>query len=67
MYKNDCRGRPQTNVYWVHMPRNIPLPPELPPPEDGNGSIASSSLTNPEVYDEPLNASANSESKYLYF
>lgn len=51
------------------MPRNIPPPIEPSPPEDGNGSIASSSLTNPEVYDEPepLNASANSASKYFYF
>lgn len=32
-----------TNVYWVHMPRNI----SRPPPEDGN---ASSRIPTPEVY-----------------
>lgn len=49
------------------MPKNIPPPLESSPPEDGNGSIVSSNLINPEAYDEPkpLNASINSASKYF--
>lgn len=52
-----------TNVYWVHMPRNMPLPP----PEDGN---ASSSITTPdEVYltNEPDLASVICTGKHIYF
>lgn len=43
-----------TNVYWVHMPRNI----SRPSPEDGN---ASSNVTSPEAYitNESLSASAS--------
>jgi len=50
-----------TNVYWVHMPRNVPLPP----PEDGN---ASSSITSPEVYltNEPDLASVICTGKHLF-
>lgn len=46
-----------TNVYWVHMPRNI----LRNPPEDGS---ASSSVTTPEAYlnNEPLSASASCSS-----
>lgn len=51
-----------TNVYWVHMPRNI----SRPPLDDGN---ASSSITTPETYlaNESLSASASCTSKNYNF
>lgn len=47
-----------TNVYWVHMPRNV----TRPPPED---VIASCSITNSETYltNESLSTSASCTSK----
>lgn len=47
-----------TNVYWVHMPRNI----SRPPLDDGN---ASSSNSSPEAYltNESLSVSASCTSK----
>ncbi|XP_025198718.1 zinc finger SWIM domain-containing protein 8-like [Melanaphis sacchari] len=47
-------NRAMTNVYWVHMPRNI----SLPPPDDEN---ASSNITSPEEFstNESISASAS--------
>lgn len=49
-----------TNVYWVHMPRNI----SRPALDDGN---ASSSNSSPEAYltNESLSASASCTSKKI--
>lgn len=52
-----------TNVYWVHMPRNI----SLPPPNNENAS--SSNTTSPEEFstNESLSASASCTSNYFDF
>lgn len=49
-----------TNVYWVHMPRNL----SRPPPEDGN---ADNIIADPVAYipEESLSASASCLSKYF--
>lgn len=56
------RNRPMTNVYWVHMPRNLARPPA----ED---MISSRSISNPEAYltSESLSTSASCSSKYLLY
>lgn len=51
-----------TNVYWVHMPRNI----SRPPAED---TVVNCNVVNSEAYlaNESLSASASCSSKHLYF
>lgn len=51
-----------TNVYWVHMPRNI----SLPPPDDEN---TSNNTTSPEEFstNESLSALASCTSKFFHF
>lgn len=58
---NFCSDRPVTNVYWVHMPRNV----SRLQPEEGNPS---NSLASPEDYptNEPSNASSCLPSKSFH-
>lgn len=49
-----------TNVYWVHMPRNL----EHNPSEDGN---AISNSPHAYLNNESLSASASSTSKYFCY